>query len=128
MFDPRRPGGRRLPASGKQVVRKARLDQELAEHDAEIGMKMAMVIHKYHQEHVEPRLSKLEWYATPFYRKIWIHLQQFGAWLWSWVPRLRRLREGEQTTVPTEAVEPAPPSIRDAEGRLVTPESDQVRE
>ncbi len=142
------------PKRSNPVVRVADFNRVLQKFNLNQGAKVALTIHKYHQEHIEPRLAALEWYATPFYRKVWIYLGRFGFWLWSWFPRLRRLSVGEQVTVPNpdgsptsdvpldkarvteiapdsitvEDVEPAPPSIRDAEGHLITPESDQVAE
>ena len=61
--DPRRPGA---------SVRRGQMEATLEAFNREMAQKVAVSIHNYHMEQVEPRLKELEWRTTVWYKKLWV--------------------------------------------------------
>jgi hypothetical protein len=100
----------------QKTVRAGQLDRTLEQFNAEIGVKVAETLHRYHEQHVEPRLAALE---APFWRRWWRKIKAALEWL-------RPVKESDfaPEPEPVEAEpEPAAPSeIVQARPRIIRPD------
>jgi len=62
----------------RQKVHVGGLEQTLESFNAEMGQKMALSLHEYHNKYVEPRLK---WLETPWYGKWWFRVTEVAKWL-----------------------------------------------
>lgn len=98
----------------QKTVRAGQLDKTLEQFNAEMGVKVAETLHRYHDQYVEPRLAALE---APFYRRWWAKLAAFARWL-------RPVKESDfaQQPEPETEADAAPSEIVQARPRIIRPD------